>query len=141
MNKEKYQLLPHCSKDANNLDIILACDGASSVGQVGHEVAVKLTKNGNGARMCCVTAIGANSKTHVDIARNARRLIVINGCAMECTSKILKNLGIQPDYEITIAKEGVDKLPTLDFDDEDVDRIVQKILNDLKNVKGKDLEK
>lgn len=132
MNKEKYQLLPHCSKEASNLDIILACDGASTVGQIGHEVAVRLTKNGEGARMCCVTAIGANSKTHVDIAKNARRLIAINGCAMECTSKILKNLGIQPDYEITIAKEGVDKLPSLDFDEEDVERLVQKILNDLK---------
>jgi len=137
MNKEKYQLLPHCSKESSNLDIILACDGASSVGQVGHEVAVKLTKNGNGARMCCVTAIGANSKTHVDIAKNARRLIAINGCAMECTSKILRNLGIEPDYEITIAKEGVDKLPTLDFDDEDVERITSKIIDDLKNVKSR----
>ncbi len=87
-------MLPHCSKEANNLDIKLACDGASSVGQVGHEVAVRLTKNGNGARMCCVTAIGAGSKSHIDIARNAKRLIVINGCAMECTSKLLRNLGI-----------------------------------------------
>ncbi|MGC9089104.1 MAG: putative zinc-binding protein [Caldisericia bacterium] len=138
MEKGKYQLLSHCSKEANNLDIILACDGASSVGQVGHEVAVRLTKNGNGARMCCVTAIGANSKSHVDIARNAKRLIAINGCASECASKILRNLGIEPDYEITIAKEGVDKLPTLDFDHEDVERITNKIIDDLKNVKGKD---
>ncbi|MBC7194624.1 MAG: putative zinc-binding protein, partial [Caldisericia bacterium] len=92
MNKEKIKLLPHCSKEANNLDIILACDGASTVGQIGHEVAVRLTKNKEGTRMCCVTAIGANSKTHVDIAKNAKRLIAINGCAMECTSKILKNL-------------------------------------------------
>lgn len=137
MNKEKIQLLPHCSKEANNLDIILACDGASTVGQIGHEVAVRLTKNKDGARMCCVTAIGANSKTHVDIAKNAKRLIAINGCAMECTSKILRNLGIEPDYEITIAKEGVDKLPSLDFDEEDVERIVRKILNDLENVEEK----
>jgi len=132
MNKEKYQLLPHCAKEANNLDIILACDGASTVGQIGHEVAVKLTKNGEGARMCCITAIGAGSKTHIDIAKNAKRLIAINGCALECTSKLLRSLNIEPDYEITIAKEGVDKLPSLDFDEEDVERIVQKIMNDLK---------
>lgn len=140
MNKEKYDLLPSCSKEANNLDIILACDGASTVGQIGHEVAVRLTKNGNGARMCCITAVGAGSKTHIDIAKNARKLILINGCAMECASKILKNLGIEPDYEITIAKEGINKIPSLDFDDEDVERITQKIIKDLKDVKGKNFK-
>ncbi len=134
MKQENYQLLPHCSKEADNLDIILSCDGASSVGQIGHEVAVRLTKNGNGARMCCITAIGANSKTHIDIARKARRLVAINGCNMECTSKLLRNLGIEPTYEITIAKEGVNKIPTLDFDEEEVERIVKKVVDGLKNI-------
>jgi len=44
MKKGKWQLLPVCSKEAERLDIILVCDGAASVGQVGHEVAVKLTR-------------------------------------------------------------------------------------------------
>ena len=44
MEKGKWQLLPSCSKEAEGLDIILACDGAASVGQEGHDVAVKLTK-------------------------------------------------------------------------------------------------
>lgn len=132
MNEKKWQLLPQCGKEAESLDIILACDGASSVGQIGHEVAVKLTKEEGKARMCCITAVGAGSKAHTDIARKARRLIVINGCQMECASKILKNAGIEPTYEITIAKEGVDKVPTLDFDDLEVERIAEKILKDLK---------
>ena len=37
----------------------------------------------------------------------------------------------EPSYEITIAKEGVDKKPTLDFDEEDVERISKKIVEEV----------
>lgn len=131
MKRENWQLLPGCSEEAQNLDIILACDGAASVGQVGHEVAVKLTREAEGARMCCLSAVAAESKPHVNIAKKARKLIAINGCQNHCASNILKRLEIEPSYEITIAKEGVDKVPTLDFDDEDVERIAEKILKDV----------
>ena len=127
----KWNLLPVCSKEAENLDIILACDGAASVGQVGHDVAVKLTKEQQGARMCCLSAVAAESKPHVGIAQKARRLIVINGCANKCASVILQKLNIEPSYEIVIAKEGVDKIPTLDFDPQDVGRIARKIAADV----------
>ena len=43
-DQEKNQrILPLCAKEAEKLNIILACDGAASVGQVGHQVAVNLT--------------------------------------------------------------------------------------------------
>lgn len=129
MSKESWQKLPLCHKEAENLDIILVCDGAASVGQVGHEVGVKLNKeNPNKARMCCLSAIAAGSKVHIDIAKKAKRLIVINGCGNKCTSKILENLNIKPTYEFTIVNEGVEKVPTLDFDADDVERIAKKIV-------------
>jgi uncharacterized metal-binding protein len=132
--KNEKKLLPLCAQEAQNLNIILACDGAASVGQIGHEVAVKMTKEQKDARMCCLSAVAAESKPHVAIAQKAKRLIVINGCANQCASKILKRLAIEPSYEITIAKEGVNKIPTLDFDEDDVIRITNKITEDLKNV-------
>jgi uncharacterized metal-binding protein len=130
MEKEKVRILPICAKEAENLDIILACDGAASVGQVGHQVAVELTNSKEAARMCCITAVAADSKPHVDIAKRARRLIVINGCGNRCASKVLEQRGIPYDYETVIAKEGVDKVPTLDFDMADVERIAKKIADE-----------
>jgi uncharacterized metal-binding protein len=121
------KLLPLCAKEAENLNIILACDGAASVGQVGNQVAVELTNSNKAARMCCMTAVAAESKAHVGIARRARKLIVINGCANRCASKVLEKLGIPYGYETVIAEEGVKKVPTLDFDMADVERIAQKI--------------
>ena len=54
MEEKNWQLLPMCSKEAERLDIILACDGATSVDQVGHEVAVKLTKESGGEERIAV---------------------------------------------------------------------------------------
>ena len=119
--------LPNCVKEADKLAIILACDGAASVGQVGHAVAVDLTNSHEEARMCCITAVAAGSKPHVGIAERAKKLIVINGCANRCASKVLEQKGIAYDYETLIVKEGVEKAPTLDFDQADVKRIAAKI--------------
>ncbi len=125
--KKNQRILPVCAREPEKLNIILACDGAASVGQIGHQVAVDLTNNYQEARMCCLSAVAAESRAHVDIARRARKLIVINGCANRCASKILEKQNIPYHYEITVAAEGVDKVPTLDFDQAEVDRIAKKI--------------
>jgi len=104
---EKFRKLPSCSKEAENLDIILVCDGAASVGQVGHEVGVELTDAGENARMCCTAAVAAESPVHVNIARRARRLIVNNGYSNRCTGKILGKLNIPFEHEFTSSKMDV----------------------------------
>ena len=124
------RLLPSCTREAEHLDIILACDGAANVGQIGHQVAVELTNSIEQARMCCITAVAAESKAHVDIVRRARKLIVINGCANRCASKVLERLHIPYAYEVTVTKEGVEKVPTLSFNADDVRRIKDKILEE-----------
>ena len=77
--------------------------------------------------MCCLSAVGAGSKTHIDIFRKAKAVIAINGCQLACASNILRQKGIEPTYEVIVAKEGLNKLPTLDFDEEDVQKIADKI--------------
>jgi uncharacterized metal-binding protein len=126
-----YQLLPHCATHAKDLIIVATCDGASSTGQIGNEVARRLTKTyPNMVRMCCLPAVAAGSKTHIDIFKNAKAVIAINGCQLMCASKALRDKGVQISYEIVVAKEGVDKLPSLDFSDEEVEKIADKIVND-----------
>jgi uncharacterized metal-binding protein len=80
--------------------------------------------------MCCLSAVGAGSKTHIDIFKIAKAVIAINGCQLMCASNVLKQKGIGITYEITVAKEGVNKLPSLDFDEEEAKRIAGKIVND-----------
>lgn len=124
MNRLK--LLPVCAKEAENLNIILPCDGASNVGQVAHQVALELTNSDIG-RMCCITAVGAESKLHLDIMRRAKKIIVINGCPNQCAKRILDKLSLHIDQNIVVSELGVAKLPTLDFKEEDVERVSNKI--------------
>jgi uncharacterized metal-binding protein len=124
----KYQLLPHCATHAKELVIVATCDGAATVGQVGNEVARRLTKTlPNLVRMCCLSAVAAGSKTHLDIFKNAKGVIAINGCQLTCASNVLRQRGVNIAHEVVVAKEGVDKLPSLDFTDEEVERIADKI--------------
>ncbi len=125
---EEYTLLPSCSKYAPNLIIVATCDGASSVGQVGNEVARILTKKyPKLVRMCCLAAVASGSPTHVKIFRDAKAVIAINGCPLKCASKVLRQHGIEPAYEATIAELGVPKAPTLDFDPQTAHKIAEKI--------------
>ena len=124
---QEFRRLPACAVDTEKLDIIFACDGAASVGQVGNRVAIDLTNAGGSARMCCTAAVGAGSEQHVNIGKRAKRVIVINGCANRCASKIMEQRGIEVDHEYVIAKMGVSKIPTLDFSEADVERIAAQI--------------
>jgi len=128
---QEFRRLPACAVDAEKLDIIFACDGAASVGQVGNRVAIDLTNAGGSARMCCATAVGAGSEQHVNIGKRARRVIVINGCANRCASKIMEQHGVDVDHEYVIAKMGVSKVPTLDFNEADVTRIAAQIAEEV----------
>lgn len=128
---EEFRRLPVCVVDAEKLDIIFACDGAASVGQVGNQVGIELTNAGGSARMCCTVAVGAGSEQHVGIGKRAQRVIVINGCANRCASKIMEQRGVNVEHEYVIAKMGVTKRPTLDFDEADAKRIAHQIAQEI----------
>ena len=77
-------------------------------------------------RMCCLSAVGAGSEAHIEIFREAKAVIAINGCQLMCTSNLLRQRGVKIAYEVTVAKEGVNKLPSLDYTDEEVEKIAGK---------------
>lgn len=131
MSGSRYQLLPHCATQAKDLVIVATCDGASTVGQIGNEVARRLTKKyPDSVRMCCLSAVSAGSETHIKVFREAKAVIVINGCQLMCASNILRQRGLKITFEIVVAKEGVNKLPSLDYTDEDVEKIAEKIVDE-----------
>ncbi len=131
MSKTNYTLLPHCSTYAPHLIIVAACDGASSVGQIGNEAARILTKKyPNLVRMCCLAAVAAGSPVHIKIFKSAKAVLAINGCPLKCASNVLRKQGITPTYEVTISQMGVPKASTLDFDAEVAHQVAMKIAED-----------
>ncbi|MEM2372797.1 MAG: putative zinc-binding protein, partial [Thermofilaceae archaeon] len=122
------KILPPCHNVAEHENIVWVCDGAANVGQIGHAVGVLLT-NMDKARMCCITAVAAGSKPHLEIAEKAKRNIVINGCGNRCASKVLEKAGKRIDYEIDISKY-LQKVPTLDIYEADVKKIAKIIIDE-----------
>ena len=119
------KMLPICGKEAENLNIILACGGAANVGLIGYLAAVELTKEGK-ARMCCITPVGAKIPFYIDIAKRAKKLIVINGCQNQCAKKVAEQAGVKIDHNFIVA-EMIKKIPTFDIKDEDIKLVKDKI--------------
>ena len=124
------KILPLCYKVAEHENVVWVCDGAANVGQIGHAVGVLLT-NMDKARMCCTTAVAADSKPHLEIAEKAKKNIVINGCGNRCASKVMEKAGKRIDYEIDISKY-LQKVPTLDIYQADVKKITEIVINEAK---------
>jgi len=124
------KILPLCYKVAEHENVVWVCDGAANVGQIGHALGVLLT-NLDKARMCCTTAVAANSKPHLDIAEKAKKNIVINGCGNRCASKVMEKARKRIDYEMDISKY-LQKVPTLDIYQADVKKITQIVIDEAK---------
>lgn len=137
MAEKEIKLLPACHANAEKLDMIWVCSGAANVGKIGHEVGIKLTNEDYG-RLCCVTALGADSKVHLEIAKNAKRNIVINGCANHCASKVIEKHGFKIDHEFDISK-FLKKTATSDYYEADVEQIAEHIIKEAKMQKHKDI--
>ncbi len=124
------KILPLCYEVAEHENMIWICDGAANVGQIGHAAGVLLTKLDKG-RMCCIVAIAAGSKPHLEIAEKAKKNIVINGCGKRCASKVLEKAEKRIDYEIDVSKY-LQKMPTLDIYEADVKKIAEMIIKEAK---------
>jgi len=124
------KILESCYKSAEHENVVWVCDGAANVGQIGHAVGVLLT-NLDKARMCCTTAVAADSKPHLEIAAKAKKNTVINGCGNRCASKVLEKAARRIDYEIDISKY-LQKVPTLDIYEADVKTMAKIIIDEAK---------
>jgi uncharacterized metal-binding protein len=122
------KILQLCHEVADVTNMIWVCDGAANVGQIGYNVGVMLTNTGKG-RICCITAVAAGSKPHIEIAKKAKKNIAINGCGNKCASKVLEKVGAKIGYEIDISKY-LKKVPTLDVYEADVNQIADIVNRD-----------
>lgn len=104
--------------------IIFPCSGASNVGQIANNAAVKLAKQGIG-NMFCTAGIGAGIKAIIESARASGKILAIDGCRIACASEILKKAGFNP-MEIVVTNLGIKKNYDLNLNEEEVELVVEK---------------
>lgn len=91
-----------CSKKI----MILACSGASNLGQLANQAAVELTQEGFG-KMFCLAGIGANIGKYVQSAKDVDEIVVIDGCETACGKTILENASVRVEKHIVISRLGI----------------------------------
>lgn len=108
---------------STNGDImLLACSGASNLGQLSNQVAVQLTQEGFG-RMFCLAAIGAHISNFVKSAKDAPRMVVIDGCPIGCARKLLEHADISLHKHIVVSDLGIEKVMNTNLEQPQVDEI------------------
>jgi uncharacterized metal-binding protein len=73
---------------------IVSCSGASNTGLYADEVARQLN-NDNEASMICLAKIAIGDKGLINKVKSQEtKIVVLDGCALNCAEKILANAGI-----------------------------------------------
>jgi len=88
--------------------VLLPCSGGSNCGQIANEAAVRLTQEGWG-HIYCLAGIAAHIGGMVDLARNAERLVVIDGCSVACGLKTVRHAGLEPSDYVDVTRLGIEK--------------------------------
>ncbi len=112
-----------CCAAGGNQPMILACSGASNVGQLSNQAAVELTQEGFG-KMFCLAGIGGHLSGFVQSAKDVQELIIMDGCEIGCARAILDHLGIPMKTYMVITDEmGFEKNKNFKLSREDIDRV------------------
>lgn len=99
-----------CSGEART--IVVACSGASNVGQISNNVMIELSKRGYGDAYC-LAGVGARISGFVETAK-AAKTIIIDGCPVGCGKKVFEQYDIQPTRYIVVTELGIEKTHNFD---------------------------
>ncbi len=95
--------------EAKNESVLLfACAGGSSVGQLANEAGKALTMEGKG-KLFCLAGIGGQVEGIVKTAKEANKVIAIDGCSVQCVGKALEKAGVLIHRHTVLTEVGFEK--------------------------------
>lgn len=104
--------------------MVFACSGGgANVGQIANNSALEITKEGK-AKMYCLAGLGGHIPGIIEATKQAKKVIVVDGCPISCAKKMVEHVGITVDDYIIITEEGIEKTPgQFNITDEEVQKI------------------
>ncbi len=88
--------------------VIYACSGCSDAGELADRTARRLSAAGLG-KMSCLAGIGGRVKPLLRVAREAGRILVIDGCPLNCARHTLVSAGIEHFQHLSLDRFGLRK--------------------------------
>jgi len=110
--------------------MIFSCSGGCNVGQIANAASYRLATGGTG-KMACLAAVSAGMPGPVNGAKQAKMVLVVDGCPVKCAAKTLEKAGIRPTHHVLITDLGLRKVDDLQHSFDDVDRAVRLCLDAL----------
>ena len=88
--------------------IVYACSGCSDAGEIADRIARQLSREGV-AQMSCLAGIGGRVKSLMLTAENAERILVVDGCPLNCARKTFELAGFNKFDHLELHKFGIRK--------------------------------
>lgn len=107
--------------------IVYACSGASNLGQLANQIALRLDRLGL-ADLACATEVGAEDG---DAQNSGRPILAISGCTSACCAAMLARHGIEVSRSVILAERGIAKAKHVLVDDDSSERVFGQVLAEL----------
>jgi uncharacterized metal-binding protein len=106
---------------------IVSCSGASNTGEYADRVARKLDESGE-ANMVCLAKVAVGDQTLINRLKSQpdQKIIVLDGCPINCAEKILGKEGFINVSHVNITDYGIIKGKT-PVTDEKINEVVKQI--------------
>ena len=105
---------------------IFCCSGASNVGVLSFQAAIRLVQEGFGS-FSCIAGIGSSNQPIIRAAKLAGECVLIDGCPVACGKKIMDAHEVPVDRYIIVTELGIDKTHDLDIEESDIETVVYAI--------------
>jgi uncharacterized metal-binding protein len=109
-----------CLPSGNTM--ILACSGASNVGQLSNQAAVELTQEGFG-KMFCLAGIGGQLQGFVQSAKDVPEMVVIDGCSVGCAKGVVEQAAVPLKKYLVVTDLGIEKNKVFKLKEEEVKKV------------------
>ncbi len=109
---------------------VVACSGASNVGQIANQAAIELARE-NVAGFFCLAGVGAHIKGMVKSGKEADLMVAIDGCPVQCAAKTLQHAEIEPAIQVIVTELGIEKSHDIAIDEKACSKVVAKVKEEL----------
>lgn len=125
------------NKDEKQKVLIYSCSGCSSAAQLANNVAVRIDRDEH-AEMSCIAGVGGDVPALVKVAKSGRKIVVLDGCPLQCAMNCLKRHGVSPDQHHVLSKYGVKKVQHGTFEPDQAQEVYDTVLDGIRSLESSD---
>ncbi|MFZ6757123.1 putative zinc-binding protein [Undibacterium sp. Ji50W] len=120
----------------DELPLVYACSGCSSVAQLANDCAVRLDREQK-AQMSCISGVGGGVSSLVKLAQSGRAILALDGCALACAKACLQQAGVEPGVHLVLNQQGARKRFHADATEAEAQQVWQTIEMALQRLNAK----